>query len=161
VNEYRNRQLALVGDRDPLAVLAATPSRLEDLYWELKDKKLGSSFGEGKWTVRQVLAHLVDAEAAMGFRIRLALAVDHPTIQPYDQDAFIGVYGTIDAGLAVEVFRSLRSWNLEVIRPLTPEQKARGTFHPERGEESLAQMIAMLAGHDLNHLAQLERIARG
>jgi len=158
---YTDRLLALVGDRDPEQVLADMPSRLEDAYWELKDKKLGVPFGEGKWTAREILAHLVDVEAAWAFRVRLALTVDHPTIQPYDQDAFVGLYKGIDASLAVEVFRSLRTWNLELVRSLTPEQKARGAFHPERGEEPVGRMIALLAGHDLNHLAQLESIAKG
>jgi hypothetical protein len=159
MSEYTERLIGLVGRRDPVEVMAATPARLEDLYWELKDKKLGASFAEGKWTARQILAHLVDAEYATGFRIRLALAVDHPTLQPWDQDAWIALYGGIDASLAVETFRSLRSWNLELIRSLTPEQGDRGAFHPERGEEPVKTMITLLAGHDLNHLAQLERIA--
>jgi uncharacterized damage-inducible protein DinB len=158
---YTDRILALLGERKPEEVLADTPSRLEDAYWELKDKKLGVPFGEGKWTARQILAHLVDVEAAFAFRVRLALTAEHPTLQPYDQDAFVGLYKGIDASLAVEVFRSLRTWNLELVRSLTPEQTARGAFHPERGEEPVSLMLALLAGHDLNHLAQLEAIARG
>ncbi len=158
MSAYTERLIGLAGDRDPLEILSETPSRLEDLYWELKDKKLGSSYGEGKWTARQILAHLVDSEGAYGFRVRLALAEDRPTIQPYDQDAWMGLYRTIDSELAVEVFRSLRTWNLTLFRTLTPEQRARGAFHPERGEEPVGRMIALLAGHDLNHLAQLEHI---
>jgi hypothetical protein len=162
MSSYTQTLVALVGEANPLKVLADTPSRLEDLYWELKEKKLSSSYGEGKWTARQILAHLADSESTYGFRVRLALAKDHPTIQPYDQDAWMRLYqGGIDASLAVEVFRSLRTWNLALFRTLTSEQMSRGAFHPERGEEPVALMIALLAGHDLNHLAQLERIAKG
>jgi uncharacterized damage-inducible protein DinB len=161
MNAYTDRILGFVGDRDPVEILAETPSRLEDLYWELKDKKLGVPFAEGKWTARQILAHLVDVECAWSFRVRLALTADHPTIQPYDQDAFVGLYKGIDASLAVEAFRSLRTWNLELVRSLSPEQAARGAFHPERGEEPVGRMISLIAGHDLNHLAQLELIAKG
>jgi hypothetical protein len=159
MSAYTEHLIGLIGQRDPLAVLAETPVRLEDLYWELKDKKLGSSYGEGKWTAREILAHLVDSESTYGFRIRLALAEEHPTLQPYDQDAWIRLYKGIDASLAVETFRALRSWNLALFGGLTPEQRARGAFHPERGEEAVDTMIALLAGHDLNHLAHLEQIA--
>jgi|WetSurMetagenome_2_1015567.scaffolds.fasta_scaffold78811_2 hypothetical protein len=159
MSAYTERLIGLVGERDPLEVLGQTPSRLEDLYWEVKDKKLGSSYGEGKWTARQILAHLTDTEGAYGFRVRLALAEDRPTIQPYDQDGWMNLYRTIDAELAVEVFRSVRTWNLTLFRSLTPAQRERGAFHPERGEEPVGRMIALLAGHDLNHLAQLEAIA--
>jgi len=159
MSAYTERLIGLVGQREVHEVLAETPSRLEDLYWDLKDKKLGTSYGEGKWTAREILAHLADTEGAYGFRVRLALAEEHPTIQPYDQDAWLGLYQGIDASLAVEVFRSLRAWNLALFGSLTPEQCARGAFHPERGEEAVGVMIALLAGHDLNHLAQLDRIA--
>lgn len=159
MNAYTERLIGLVGTRNPLEVLADTPSHLEDLYWDLKDKKLGSSYGEGKWTAREILAHLVDAEYANGFRVRLTLAIDHPTIQPWDQDAWIAVYKGIDASLAVEAFRALRGWNLALFESLTTEQRERVALHPERGEETIGTMIAALAGHDLNHLAQLERIA--
>ena len=160
MNAYTERLLGLVGERDPVQVLADTPSRLESVYRVLVNDKLDVSFGPGKWTVRQILAHLVDAEVTVSFRVRLALAVDHPTIQPYDQDAFVGVYQGIDAGLAVKTFRTLRAWNLALVRTLTPAESERGAFHPERGEETVGRMIAMLAGHDLNHLAQLDLIAR-
>ncbi len=159
MNAYTERLIGLVGQREPLAVLQETPSRVEDIYRELKDNKLASSYGEGKWTAREILAHLVDTEGALAFRVRLALATEHPTIQPYDQDAWLALYRTIDAELAVEVFRSLRTWNLALFRALTPAQRERTAFHPERGEESVGLMIALLAGHDLNHLAQLELIA--
>lgn len=156
---YTERLLGLVGEREPVQILSETPSRLEDLYWELKDKRLSVPFGEGKWTALQIFAHLVDVESVWSFRVRLALTVDRPTVQPYDQDAFVGLYKGIDASLAVEVFRSARTWNLELVRSLTPEQRARGAFHPERGEEPVGRMISLIAGHDLNHLAQLELIA--
>jgi hypothetical protein len=159
MTSYTERVTALVGERDPLEILAETPSHLEDLYWELKAKKLGSSYAVGKWTAREILAHLADTEGVYGFRVRLALTADHPTIQPFDQDGFNRLYQGIDASLAVEVFRALRSWNLELFRSLTPEQRERAALHPERGEEPVGRIITLLAGHDLNHLAQLEQIA--
>jgi hypothetical protein len=156
---YTDRLVGLVGDRDPLEVVAHTAARVEALYGRLKHSRLGESYGEGKWTARQIFAHLADVEGAFGFRVRMALVEDHPTIQPYDQDAFNRIYRTIDAGLAVAVFCSLRTWNVGLLRSLTQEQRARGAFHPERGEEPVGRMIVLLAGHDLNHLAQLETIA--
>jgi len=161
MNAYTERLLGLVGERDPLRVLAETPPRLADLFRTLEKAELSTPFGEGKWTVRQVLAHLVDVECAFSFRVRLALTVDHPTIQPYDQDAFVGLYRGVDARRAADAFCSLRTWNLALLRSLDPAQMERGAFHPERGEEPVGRMVALLAGHDLNHLAQLERVARG
>lgn len=156
---YTARILELLGDRDPLELLAATPSRLEDLFWQLGEKGLDRRIGEAGWTARQILAHIADAEIGYGFRFRQVLSEDAHRIQPFDQDAWTALYRGVDASLALELFRALRLWNLSVLRALTPEQLERAGQHPERGVETVALMIKLLAGHDLNHIAQLERIA--
>lgn len=159
MNAYVQHVLELLGERDPLEVLAATPSRLEDLFWELGEKGLSRTYAAGKWTAREVLAHLADVEILYGFRIRQVLSETDHRVQLMDQDAWQALHRGIDASLAVEVFRAMRTWNLGIYRSLTSEQLARVAHHPERGDESLGRMLHLLAGHDLNHVAQLERIA--
>ncbi|MGE5234834.1 MAG: DinB family protein [Acidobacteriota bacterium] len=159
MNSYVTGMLARLGDADPLDVMAATPSRLEDLFWELGDKKLDLSYGEGKWTARQIFAHLADVEIVYGFRFRQALSEEHHRIQPMDQDAWARHEGEADASLAIELFRAVRLWNLAVLRSLGEEARRRVVTHPERGEETIGLMVKLLAGHDLNHLSQLEQIA--
>ncbi|MFH1176094.1 MAG: DinB family protein [Acidobacteriota bacterium] len=159
MNDYAQRVLALLGDHKPLEVLAATPSRLEDLFWELKEKGLGRSLGEGKWTASQIFAHLTDAEIGYAFRVRQVLTEAGHRVQTFDQDSWLALYRTVDVSLVLELFRALRLWNLELFRSLTPEQWSHLAVHPERGEETLETMSKLLAAHDLNHLAQLEQIA--
>jgi hypothetical protein len=159
MSEYTDRALARLGDRNPFDVLADTPSRLEDAFWELGEKRLDSSYAEGKWPARSIFAHLADTEIVYAFRIRQALAADHPTVQPMDQDAWARRYGNADVALALELFRALRYWNLAVLRTLTDEELARPMLHPERGEEAIALVIGLMAGHDLGHLEQLRTIA--
>jgi len=57
----------------------------------------------------------------------------------------------------VEIFRTLREFNLGVWRRTTAAELERTGLHNERGPESLAVMLRMMAGHDLSHLAQIER----
>ena len=57
------------------------------------------------------------------------------------------------------MFRSTREWNLKLIASITPEELAKKLTHPERGEMSLGVIVETMAGHDLNHLAQIEGIA--
>ena len=59
---------------------------------------------------------------------------------------------------ALGSYRALREWNLALFRGLSPGDLDREAFHPERGPEKLGIVIRLLAGHDLNHLAQLERL---
>ena len=60
---------------------------------------------------------------------------------------------------AIRAFVGLRSWNVAYYRTLSAAERARVGMHPERGEESAETTIRLCAGHDRNHLAQLEAIA--
>lgn len=159
MNPYTERILGLLGDRPPVASLEASSKRIESLVSALGRGGLARSYAPGKWTANQILAHLADAEIAIGFRLRQALAEDNYTIQPFDQELWAKRYGALDGALAARTFTTLRQWNLALIRSLKPEELARPALHPERGPESVEIIIKMLAGHDLNHLAQLETIA--
>ena len=60
--------------------------------------------------------------------------------------------------LALGSFLASRRWNLAIFRKLSAADLAREAVHPERGPETLDTIIRLLAGHDLNHLAQLESL---
>jgi hypothetical protein len=114
----------------------------------------------GKWSVNEVLQHLADSELVFGWRIRLLLAHDRPTITGYDQDRWaerLG-YAEGDPRDAIERFGVLRRANLRLLERASPADLQRVGVHAERGEESLAHIIRLYAGHDLLHLRQIERI---
>jgi hypothetical protein len=94
-----------------------------------------------------------------GFRLRQTLAEDAPVIQPFDQDKWAAFYGGISAGQALGVFGSLRRWNLLLIGKVMPGAADRVVTHPERGTMTFLTIVETMAGHDLNHLAQLKRLA--
>ena len=158
MNAYRERILSLLGKDSPYEVLERTPARLASLIDELGEKGLNRSFDKGKWTGREVIAHLADTEIAIGFRVRQAVGQENHVIQPFDQDAWARPYRLLDPRVASRAFTALRLWNLSYFRTLGSADLDRVVMHPERGEESVDTMIRMLAGHDRNHLAQLERI---
>lgn len=155
---YRERLLGLLGDRDPLEALEASPRRVEAVARKLGDAGLSRSYGPGKWTGKQVLAHLADAEMATGFRVRQVLSEDGHRIQGWDEGSWARRYVDVDAEAALGSYRSLRRWNLALFRGLSKADLDREAVHPERGPETLRSIIRLLAGHDLNHLGQLERI---
>ncbi len=160
MSEYRERLLGLLGKDDPYEVLAATPARLRELLTKIGFEGLARPFGPGKWTGRHVFAHLADVEQGVGYRIRQVVTdADGRRVQAFDQDLWARPYGKLDAPAAVRSFDGLRAWNLEYYRALGPEDLAKVGLHPERGQESVETMIRMLAGHDRNHLAQLEKVA--
>ncbi len=79
-------------------------------------------------------------------------------LQAFDQDVWAERYARLDPALAVEAFRGLRAWNLSLLATLSLEDWLAEGYHPERGFESVDLMVRFLAGHDINHLAQLESI---
>jgi hypothetical protein len=156
---YRDRILGLLGERNPVESLPETAERIEATARRLGEARLARPWAPGKWTGKQVLAHLADVEVGIGFRIRQAIAEDGHRIQPFDESAWARRYDHVDHELALASFGALRRWNLELIRRLGPQDLAREAFHPERGPETLGTIVRLLAGHDFNHLAQLEKLA--
>lgn len=153
---YVTRMLDLLGDEDPILVLEATPVRLEATLLQIG--QLGDDvdrpYAPGKWGARHILAHLADNELAAGFRLRQAVA--HAQLQPYDQDVWATRYRRTDPALALGTFQALRAWNLALYAGFSFEDWLTEAQHPERGLLSVDVMVRMLAGHDLNHLGQLE-----
>lgn len=155
---YRDRILGLLGDRDPRQSLQASARRIEEVARTLGASGLDRSYGPGKWSGKQILAHLADGEIGIAFRLRQALAEDHHTIQPFDEGAWARRYQDVDHEAALRSFLALRAWNVWLLSRLGRDELAREAYHPERGPETVETIIRLLAGHDLNHLAQLERI---
>ncbi|HET9424348.1 MAG TPA: DinB family protein [Gemmatimonadaceae bacterium] len=158
---YTAAVLALVGDRSPVDILAATEARLRESIRGLSKAQLAKPEAPGKWSINHVLRHLADSEIVWGWRLRMVLSHDRPTITGYDQDAWADRlrYGEADAGESIAEFAALRAGNLRLLRQASPEDMQRVGVHAERGEESVAHMMKLYAGHDLLHLNQIQRIS--
>jgi DinB superfamily len=155
VNPYARH----IGDGAPLDIMSATSRRLRELIETIGPERMDSPPGPGKWSARDIVAHLADSEIAIGFRLRQTLAEDHHVIQPFDQDRWATSYPASDARLAIEAFTALRAWNLALIRSVKPEDFSKPVTHPERGTMTFQTVVETVAGHDRNHLKQLEAIA--
>ena len=150
--------LTLLGGKPLFSVLESTPAKLQQEFERLKSASLNKSYAPGKWSAAQLFCHLADAEMATGFRTRQIVAEPNHHIQSWDQDVWAKSYSGLDPVIAVKAFVAMRSWNLSFWRSLGQGELARVALHPERGEESLERILQMLAGHDINHLGQLEQI---
>ena len=157
---YTAAILGLVADQDPLAILRSTPDALRHAIEGMTPTQLATHEAPGKWSTRQVVLHLADSEVVFAWRVRLVLAHDQPPITGYDQDRWaerLG-YDDADAMEALETFSVLRRSNLRLLERASPEALARFGVHAERGNESVAHMMKLYAGHDRLHLAQIARI---
>jgi uncharacterized damage-inducible protein DinB len=112
----------------------------------------------GKWSLRDVLAHLADCELVFAFRLRQALSQDNHVIQPFDQDGWAATYANYEASTALSVFSAVRQWNLALIDGLAPDAFSKTLNHPERGNMTFQTVVETMAGHDINHIRQIEAI---
>jgi hypothetical protein len=143
-----------VEGRDVLTSLVATPAQIAALVRNWPRDRDEQSHAPGKWTARQVLAHLAHLEMNLAIRIRFALAQEGYQMQPFDQDDWMSVEPAPPALVSLEAYTSLRAMNVALLQSLTAEQRARTAMHPEWGNVSVDWLAAWCAGHELNHLAQ-------
>lgn len=157
---YTAALLELLGRRDPVAVLRATPAAISVVVSGLRPAQIETPERPGKWSIRDVVQHLVDSEMMGGIRLRLTLAQDRPTLPGYDQDIWKERlrYREVPFADALEQFTLIRRGNLRLWAGLTEADLDRTAVHEERGEESLGHIRNLYAGHDLAHLRQLSRI---
>lgn len=147
-----------LGEKNPTDVIAATAGELKSIVDSLTEEQLNRTPAPGKWSIREILCHLADAETVFAFRIRQTLAEPHHTVQPFDQDIWARPYAAYTTQAALTTFAAVRDWNLALVRSLSPDSFAKPVTHPERGTMTLQTVIETMGGHDLNHLKQIEAI---
>jgi hypothetical protein len=153
-----NPYAPFLGERAAWEVIEETAGRLKFLLERL-GPKVEEAPAPGKWSPRQIVCHLADCEIVFAYRLRQALAQEHHVIQPFDQDQWATQYDSCDARTALTVFGAVREWNVRLIHSLTPGHLRKKLTHPERGEMQVSVVVETMAGHDLNHLSQIEAIA--
>ena len=156
-----NPYAAQLGTQDARAVLASTPGLLQQATAALSPEQIAAPIAPGKWSPREIVAHLADCELAFSFRLRQTLAApaaEPALLQPFDQDAWAKRYSGYDLPAALELFRANRLWNLKLIGTLSQADFDRPALHPERGPQTFQSILEMIAGHDLNHLVQLQQL---
>ncbi|HMG85360.1 MAG TPA: DinB family protein [Terracidiphilus sp.] len=147
-------------DGRPLeAILAATSHEIANKLQMIGPEKSSEPSAPGKWSPAEIVCHLADCEIAFAFRLRQTLAEDHHVLQPFDQDKWAAPYAGIAARDALAAFTAIRNWNLKLIAKSLPGSTAKPVTHPERGAMTFQTIVETMAGHDLNHLTQLHRIA--
>ena len=115
---------------------------------------------EGKWSVRQIMAHLADAEVVGAMRFRQVIAENDPKLQAYDQEAWANQldYAKRKPSQSLETFRRMRSENYELLAGMPEDVFARRGLHSERGPISLLELVRLYADHAEKHGQQARAV---
>lgn len=154
-----NPYAKFLGDREPIPVITATVERIRTLIATLTPLQADRSPAPGKWSIREIIAHLADCEMVFAVRLRQTLAEPHHIIQPFNQNAWAERYNAYDLASALALFAAARNWNLKFLTTVTADDRHHPTTHPERGTMTLWTIVETMAGHDINHLQQIEQMA--
>ena len=143
------------------AILARTPATLRALLEDLPQPWLDANDGEGTFSPRDVLGHLIHGEKTDWIpRLeRILQSGESRPFDPFDRTGFGALAAMATEGLLAE-FTTLRAANLATLsrQNLTPDQLALTGMHPALGPVTLGQLLATWAVHDLNHIDQIVRV---
>jgi hypothetical protein len=153
-----NPYAADLGGRPALEALSETPFRIQALVEPWTADRFERSYAPGKWSARRILVHLAQSELALPTRARFALSQPDYVAQSFSQDDWLPLDDACDARTALDAYVTLRRMNLAMWRALAPAQIDRTFSHPEYGTLTVGWIMAQMAGHDIHHLRQIERI---
>jgi uncharacterized damage-inducible protein DinB len=160
--QYTQRMLSHIEGGEPLRMQAAAPKKLAALIRGKNKKQLTRRPAPGKWSVAEIVAHLADAEVVISWRLRQILSGSGASIQAFDQDVWANTfdYAHRDVKQSLETYRVLRESNLSLLKSVPRQLWDNYGVHQERGNESVAHMVRIIAGHDVNHLQQAQKILK-
>lgn len=160
--QYIKRILGYVEGQDAIKVQKGTAARLKKAISGLTPAQLKWRSQPAKWSIAEIIAHLADAEIVASWRMRSVIGENGVTIQPFDQDTWASTfnYRGRDARRSLETFRVLRENNLAMLREIPKETWDNYGMHMERGKETISHLARMFAGHDTNHVLQVEGIVK-
>jgi len=148
--------------REPVPLMKAAPAKFARAVVGLSASQMRRRPSRGKWSIIEILGHLHDTEVVYGYRYRLALAQPGLPIQGYDQAVWTDRlrHRQGNARRLLEGIRLAREGNLETLLRVKREWKRGYGMHSERGKETVRRTVELIAGHDLNHLSQIQAIRK-
>lgn len=144
-----------------IAALQQTQARLVTLIDNLPEGALDFRSQPGEWTIREILAHLVDDEMyVMRTRLERIIKEENPHLAPHDEQAWYARRNTRRNQLSelLADFATQRAASLGIITMLRESDWERTGYQPEYGTFTAEAWLNNWAAHDTTHLEQIERI---
>lgn len=146
--------------RQFINIISALPAKVAEAVAGLNDEQLDTPYRPEGWTVRQTVHHIADSHINSLCRFKLALTEDEtPTIRPYYEDRWAEL---ADSAMPVDVSLKIvdgvhRRW-VSLLESMTDEQFQLKFKHPETGEWTLENVLALYAWHSRHHTAHITKL---
>ena len=146
-------------DRNLIEVYAAGAARPAEAIRGLSAADLDAFPIPGTWSIRQIIAHLMDSDLIASIRMKRVIAMDNPTIMAYDEAAFANRLGYrwIETNRACKLFELNRLLTADLLRSLPDSAFSRRGQHSESGVLTLEKLLETYTGHLDHHLGFVMR----
>ncbi|MFQ3669066.1 MAG: DinB family protein [Fimbriimonadaceae bacterium] len=143
-----------------LPALEKSPDAIAAIVRRIASARLGVPTGEGRFSPKEVVAHLADWEPIFLSRMQTAESNPGSTVEVYDEGvrAVSQGYAGSDVEEQLRAFRNARDRTVAWLRSLSVESWSKSVEHPERGRMTIEDIANMLVGHDMYHVEQLARL---
>ena len=133
------------------------PERAAAAVRGLNEAQLDTPYREGGWTVRQVIHHLADADLNAFIRTKFILTEEKPTLKVWDQDTWAGLPDTtlMPVQPSLAILQGLHDRWYALLRSLPEAGWKRAGNHPDRGEITVEDLLALYTRHGESHLGQI------
>lgn len=152
-NSYYERYVSLVKGGDILTALANQIAGTVKLLNEISGEKADFQYAPGKWTVKELVGHMIDTERIFAYRALRIARGDRTPIEGYEQDDYVenGEFGNYNLADLAEEFALVRKSNISMFCNL-PEAAwtRRGTANDK--EISVRALAYIVAGHEIYHV---------
>lgn len=149
---YYHTYIGKVPDGDVIALMEKLKESTYNLFSTMTDERANYAYGEGKWTLKQVLGHLIDTERTFAYRV-LCFSRNYVELPGFDQDIYVNNadFNSRSIQNLAEEFRVTRESNIYMISALTEEQLDRKGI-ASGNEATVRALVYMMPGHELHHL---------
>ncbi len=154
---YYEAYISLVAGNDILRVLEEQLVQFPILFAGRGERDGGFRYAPGKWTVKEVLGHINDAERVFAYRALRIARNDKTPIEGFEQDDYVryGPFSRCRLADLVDEFKHVRRATLALFRALDEDAwLRRGTAN--NNEVSVRALAYTIAGHVLHHTRLFE-----
>ncbi|HYR83333.1 MAG TPA: DinB family protein [Terriglobia bacterium] len=156
---YYGQYIALVADGDIVATLAAQMETTLSLLRTLSEEQGGYAYAPGKWSIKELLGHVVDSERIFAYRALRIGRNDRTPLPGFEQDDYVAStdFNARPLKSLLEEFAAVRQANVQLFKHFTDEEwHRRGTANEK--EVSARALAYIIAGHELHHLSTLKSL---
>jgi len=149
---FHSGYINLVNDEPILDLLENLKESTYSFFTELPADKADYAYGEGKWTIKELLGHMIDTERTFAYRI-LAFSRGQEELPGFDENTYVenATFGSRLFYDLVNEFRTVRESNMYLFRSLSMEQLA-ATGIASGKAISVNALLYITAGHEMHHL---------